>query len=216
MPPKKVEPFDIKQHNWNEKLYNSRTRLETLNYYLKIKYKLFKWIKNRPIMIWYSHGNKRIVRRYINNKPIIIKKVLGIDDKTSLEYHIYRRAVSFHLTIAARTKLVFIDIDYKRAELFDKKYIHVLKYMMNSALIKYHPRKYSVHKSPNGKHILVTLTKSISPTIARRLLIAEFNKYKKEESLPTNFLVGKTNATQVRIDLTTIKINGNIRSPYSL
>lgn len=218
-------PFYSREHDFAQTLLTKgkyRTRQQIIDYYRKVSKKLFPWLRNRRVMIIFSHNGRQIRRRKHNeinfkNKWIVIKKERGIDDPTSLEYYIYRKAIEFHPTILKTTDFIWFDIDaHTRSayKLIRKAHLNTLANIFTKNFaIKSRPQ---IWKSTNGYHITAHLKAPINTTSARKKLAKLVSNTNLPSFYTTKVLKKHEKKNRVRIDLATLKPNGSIRAPYSL
>lgn len=221
---KKKNPtdFENKPHNWNEVLISVNgknfTRGQIKKYYEKNINKLFPYLEGKDVVIILGVAkNKFVLKRLGKNKENIhIDKKFGINDPTSIEYWINRRVIEFHPTIKERTDLIWVDIDINKPTLANfnltKSLIPEIKKIFRA---NFRVSKIESFKSgKDGIHVEGKLDSKIDTDRARislrkslETLVSNLNNPKLTTKIPKG--------DQIRLDISTLKNTGSIRSPYS-
>lgn len=214
--------FESKPHNWNEILISYKgknfTRGQIKKYYEKNLNKIFPYIEGKDVVIILGVAkNKFVLKRLGKNKENIhIDKKYGLNDPSSVEYWINRRVIEFHPTIGERTNLIWVDIDINKPTLVNfnlaKSLIQEIKKILraNFPVLKIE----SFKSGQDGIHVEAKLSKNVDTDKARislRKLLDAFVSQYQNPKLTTKIPKGD----QVRLDISTLKNTGSIRSPYS-
>lgn len=214
--------FEFKPHNWNEILISYKgknfTRGQIKKYYEKNLNKIFPYIEGKDVVIILGVAkNKFVLKRLGKNKENIhIDKKYGINDPTSVEYWINRRVIEFHPTIGERTNLIWVDIDINKPTLANfnlaKSLIPEIKkiFKANFPVLKIE----SFRSGKDGIHVEAKLSGNVDTDRVRASLrksledlVLELNNSKLTTKIPKG--------NQIRLDISTLKNTGSIRSPYS-
>lgn len=212
------DSFTEKEHDWDEVLIDKdgtqKTRGQIKDYYEKNGTKLLPYLKDKDVIVLLGIGkNKTVLKRNIDGgEKIHITKKDGIDDPSSLEYWINRRAIEFHSALTSKTKLVWVDLDPKtddmrsEAQKLTSKVGSVIKKVFPNAKIKVWD------SGKRGFHVEGYLTSEVDTDSARhKLKEALDDEFENNEDVTT----GLAKDNQIRLDTTTLKNTGSIRAPYS-
>lgn len=214
--------FENKPHNWNEILISYKgknfTRGQIKKYYEKNLNKLYPYLENKDVIVILGiTKNKFVLKRLGKNKENIhITQKFGLNDPQSLEYWINRRVIEFHPVIKEKTDLIWVDIDINKPTLANfnlaKSLIPEIKkiFKENFPVLKIE----SFKSGKDGIHVEAKLTEKISTDKARDSLRTWLNELVKKLQNP-KFTTSIPKGDQIRLDVSTLKNTGSIRSPYS-
>lgn len=214
--------FKNKPHNWNEILISVNgknfTRGQIKKYYEKHINKLFPYLENKDVIVILGVAkNKFVLKRLGKNKENIhITKKFGINDPTSVEYWINRRVIEFHPTIKERTDLIWVDIDINKPTLSNfnlaKNLIPKIKKILKA---NFSVKKIESFKSgKDGIHVEAKLDSKIDTDRVRNSLRKKLDDF-VENLGNTKITTSIPKDDQIRLDVSTLKNTGSIRSPYS-
>ena len=203
--------FLDKPHNWNEILVKDISRGEIKKHYEKYTSKIFPYLKDKDVLVILGVGkNQFVLKRNLKDRPIHITKKKGIDDLSSFEYWINRRVIEFHPIIGKRTDHIWVDIDLHNGEELNHK-ASELALDIEKYFRKRFGAKVKIYSSGRiGLHIEGYLKYKIDTNKARKE-IREFLKSLEDKQVTT----GIAKPGQIRLDVTTLKNKGSIRSPWS-
>lgn len=219
---RKKRSFWDKPRDWDEVLLElpdrKVTRREIRDYYWDNREKIFPELKGKTVMVLFAPStNYFLYKRHRPDRDLIkITKLRGIEDPSSYEYWVNRRVVEFHTVIGSKTDLVWVDLD-PHADGFDaqlqRKMVAAIPQVIE-ILEKVFPKaKVSVWSSgKKGLHIEAELPTKVSTDKARKDLRRHLDKAFADDRTVTTGIARKG---QIRLDVTTLKKTGSIRSRYS-
>lgn len=215
--------FADRDHDWGQILVRHgktfKRRGQIRDYYLEHGRKMLPYLKGHDVMVILGLGeNATVIRRKSrDDKPIRIDRLKGIEDPRSIEYWANRRAIEFHPTIKQRTKWIWVDLDPHWSSPAQKSYTHKVAREaipgIKRVLRRLYDGKIKVYDSgKEGYHVEMRLAHPVDVDRARkRIREALQDIVSGNERLTT----GIAKPGQVRLDVTTLKRKGSIRSPYS-
>jgi hypothetical protein len=148
---------------------------------------------------------------------IRIDKLRGIEDPSSLEYWINRRAVEFHIALhGPRTDVAWVDIDIhkpkklsadrQRARSIVPRVSRVIKRAAGGSISTWDSGR-------TGFHVMTNLRDDKDVNALRRDLRSALDaEFDDRDDVTTSI----AKAGQIRLDVTTLKNTGSLRAPYSL
>lgn len=220
--PRKKRSFWDKKRDWDEVLVETPereiTRREIRDYFWDNRDQIFPYLEGRTVMVLFAP--KKDFYIYKRHKPkgglITLTKLEGIDDPNSYEYWVQRRVIEFHTVIGSKTDLIWVDLDphpknhdprvFETMEAVVPKVMGVIKTVFPDADIKV----WSSGK--RGLHVEGYLPRKLSTDQARKNLRRHLDKAFADDPM---FTTGIAKPGQIRLDVTTLKRTGSIRSPYS-
>jgi DNA primase len=218
------KPFLSKSHDWSQLIIDREgerwTRGQIRDHYKRVGPKLLRTLRGHDAIVILGMGRNRFVLKRNRDEQgtrIRIDKLSGIDDPTSLEYWINRRAVEFHIALhGTRTDVAWVDIDIHkpknlsrdraRARAVVSKVSRVLRREVGGAISTWDSGRTGFHVMSNlrEEEDVNALRKGLKKT-----LDAEF-----EDRDDVTTKIAKPG--QIRLDVTTLKRTGSLRAPYSL
>jgi len=223
-----IKPFFDRDHDWDEVLIQHkgerRTRQQILNYYKANMAKIWPYLKGQTVMVYLAPSKNDFVLRRKSSEGDYIRltKMRGIDNPSSFEYWIYRRAVEFHPVIRGHsTRLVWVDFDM-HTTMNPRKRIGLRKQMQRAmpkvkrVMRKVFPNITRIRAWDSGQdggiHLEAELERSVNVDQARIRLRKALDEAFRNDSV---FVTGLAKTGQIRLDTTLIKNLGSLRAPYS-
>ena len=216
--------FSEREHDWGQVIIDrdgqTWTRGRIKSYYDRVGPRLLRTLRGHDVIVILGMGrNKFVLKRNRDEAKtrIRIERLKGIDDPSSLEYWINRRAVEFHIALhGAKTDVAWVDIDLhkpkniaaerRRARSLVPRVARVIRRVAGGSVSTWESGR-------TGFHVMVNLREPSSVNQLRRdLQKALGNEFKDEDFVTTSI----AHAGQVRMDVTTLKDTGSLRAPYSL
>ena len=216
--------FLDREHHWDQVIIDRDgerwTRGEIRAHYRRVGPRLLKALRGHDVIIILGMGRNRFVlkrNRDERGTRIRIDKLRGIEDPSSLEYWINRRAVEFHIALhGPRTDVAWVDIDIhkpkklsadrQRARSIVPRVSRVIKRAAGGSISTWDSGR-------TGFHVMTNLRDDKDVNALRRdlrrALDAEFDD---RDDVTTSI----AKAGQIRLDVTTLKNTGSLRAPYSL
>jgi hypothetical protein len=218
------KPFTSREHDWDQVIIDKDgqrwTRGQIRDYYKRVGSKLLKSLRGHDVVVILGMGRNRFVLKRNRDEAktrIRIEKLKGIDDPTSLEYWINRRAVEFHLTLhGSQTDVAWVDIDIHKPKnlAVDRKKARSLIPRITRVIRQVAGGSVSTWDSGrSGFHVMSNLRDPIGVNQLRRDLRDALNRaFEDDKSVTTSI----AKSGQIRLDVTTLKDTGSLRAPYSL
>lgn len=211
--------FAQRPHKWNEVLIavpgKTLTRGQIRDLYMQNAEKIVDAMRGYDALVLIGVGkNKTILRRHgPDKKPIRIDRVFGVDDPHALEYWANRRLVELHRVVGARTDVVWVDLDPKGDGGLRKVVLDVVP-RIEAVIHRVYPRAKIVSwdSGKRGVHVEGYLPRPVSTDAARRKLRAELDREFAEDP---RFTTKIAQPGQVRLDVTTLKRTGSVRTPWT-
>ena len=216
--------FQDREHDWRQVIIDRDgerwTRGEIRDHYRRVGPKLLRALRGHDVIVILGMGRNRFVLKRNRDEAktrIRIDRLRGIEDPTSLEYWINRRAVEFHIAVhGTRTDVAWVDIDIhkpkslsadrKRARSIIPAVRRVIKRAVGGSLSSWDSGR-------TGYHVMTNLRSEADVNAIRRDLRRELDREFKERDDVTTSIA---KAGQIRLDVTTLKRTGSLRAPYSL
>jgi DNA primase len=218
------KPFLDRKHDWGQVIIDRDgerwTRGQIKAYYERVGPKLLRSLRGHDVIVILGMGrNKFVLKRNRDEAKtrIRIEKLKGVEDPTSLEYWINRRAVEFHVAVhGARTDVAWVDIDIhkpkdlaadrRRARSLLPKVARVVRSVAGGSVSTWESGR-------TGFHVMTSLRDELAVNQLRRNLKHQLDRsFEDREDVTTSI----AEPGQIRLDVTTLKNTGSLRAPYSL
>lgn len=219
-----AKAFGEKAHDWSQVIIDHDgerwTRGQIKTHYEKVGHKLLQTLRDHDVIVILGMSKNNFVLKRNRDEAktrIQIKHLTGIDDPTSLEYWINRRAVEFHIALRGRnTDVAWVDIDIhkpkdlqtdrRRARSIVPRVAKVLQRVAGGKISRWDSGR-------TGFHVMSDLSGETDVNTLRRSLKKELDKeFQKNDDVTTSI----ARPGQIRLDVTTLKNTGSLRAPYSL
>ena len=219
-----AKAFVDREHDWRQVIIDKEgetwTRGQIRDHYRKVGPKLLRSLRGHDVVVILGMSRNRFVltrNRDERGTRIRIDKLRGIEEPTSLEYWINRRAVEFHIALrGSQTDVAWVDIDLhkpknlqaerKRARQIVPKVSRVIRQQLGGSISTWDSGR-------TGFHVMVNLRQEEDVNdIRHRLRRALDAEFKRDEDVTTKI----AKPGQIRLDVTTLKSTGSLRAPYSL
>jgi hypothetical protein len=219
-----AKSFLDKKHDWDQVIIDRDgerwTRGKIRDYYKRVGPHLLGALKGHDVIVILGMSKNRFVLKRNRDEAktrIRIEKLHGIDDPTSLEYWINRRAVEFHIALhGSRTDVAWVDVDIHKPKNLsaDRKRARSLIPKISRVVRSVAGGRVSVWDSGRtGFHVMSHLGEPSSVNQLRRDLRRELDsEFEDRDDVTTTV----AHPGQIRLDVTTLKNTGSLRAPYSL
>lgn len=219
-----AKAFVDREHDWRQVIIDREgetwTRGQIRDHYRKVGPKLLRSLRGHDVVVILGMSRNRFVLKRNKDERgtrIRIDKLRGIEEPTSLEYWINRRAVEFHIALrGSQTDVAWVDIDLhkpknlqaerKKARQIVPKVSRVIRQQLGGSISTWDSGR-------TGFHVMVNLRQEEDVNdIRHRLRRALDAEFKRDEDVTTKI----AKPGQIRLDVTTLKNTGSLRAPYSL
>jgi hypothetical protein len=218
------KPFLSREHDWEQVIIDRDgqrwTRGRIRDYYRRVGPRLLRTLKGHDAIVILGMGRNRFVLKRNRDEAktrIRIDKLKGIDDPSSLEYWINRRAVEFHVALhGPRTDVAWVDIDIhkpkdlaadrRRARSIVPRVARVIRRVAGGGVSTWESGR-------SGFHVMTNLRDEALVNQLRKDLRRELDReFAGDEGITTTI----AKPGQIRLDVTTLKDTGSLRAPFSL
>lgn len=219
-----AKDFAEREHDWKQVIIDREgqtwTRGQIKSYYERVGPRLLRSLRGHDVIVILGMGRNRFVLKRNRDEAktrIRIERLKGIDDPSSLEYWINRRAVEFHVAIhGAKTDVAWVDIDIhkpknltaerRRARSLVPRVAKVIRRVAGGTVSTWESGR-------SGFHVMANLKEPTGVNQLRsELRRALGEEFKRDDFVTTSI----AHAGQVRMDVTTLKDTGSLRAPHSL
>ncbi len=220
------QPLSKRDRGWNELLIDGKkklTRRQVLNYYKDNARKIWPYLKGQTVVVVLAPQKNKFVSRRNgykdDGKSIRLTKLKGIDDESSLEFWIMRRAIEFRPVLTTKTTpLLWLDLDMhttpraKRSRLLSK--MKKASRKIKKVFHEFGVRRVHVYEGDGiGLHFEGDLPKRRNVDVLRKAFVKALAKAFSDDEV---FTTGLANPGQIRLDTTTFRHMGSLRAPYSM
>lgn len=211
--------FWDRKHDWDEILVSTPnvrlSRGEIRDVYMEHAPRIVDAMRGYDALVLLGLGeNKTILRRHgPGGAPIRITKIYGIEDPTALEYWANRRLVELHRVVGAKTDVVWVDLDPKgNGDL--RRLVLAITPLVEEIVRRVYPKAEiaSWDSGKRGVHVEGYLPRKVDVDAARKKLRAALDEQLGDD---TRFTTGIAKPGQIRLDVTTLKRTGSVRTPYT-
>lgn len=217
--PNRAKPFSEKPHKWDEILVSvpgrKLTRGQIRDLYMKEADRVVDAMRGYDALVLIGVGeNRTILRRHgPDGRNIRITKVHGIEDPHSLEYWANRRLVELHRVVGAKTDVVWVDLDPKGNAPSRQLVLDIVP-QIESIVRSVYPQAQIVSwdSGKRGVHVEGYLPRKVSTDAARRKLRTALDRAFADDP---RFTTGVAKPGQIRLDVTTLKRTGSLRTPWT-
>jgi hypothetical protein len=220
--------FHQRDHAWDEVLIQrgakKLTRKQILDYYKKNTRNIWPYLKGQTVLVILAPSKNRFVlrrKRPSDDRHIKLTKLKGIDDESSFEYWIHRRAVEFHPVLTGKmTPMLWLDLDMHTTKSAPERARLLEKMKKAGPKIKRAFRKFGVSRifsyesgKGGGLHFEGDLRKRHNVDKLRMDFTAALREAFEDDPV---FTTAPAKSGQIRFDMSTFHTLGSLRAPFSM